>query len=331
MSNEMVQLNEAARVLHAASRVLIVSHFNPDADALGSSCGLGEALRRAGKYVVVANESPIAERFLFIPGSAQVVSIFPEEEFDVVCICDCGDISRVGDKFLKRISAQKSTINFDHHRMNGMFGSVNVVDETACSTSEIVFRLLKVMKLDLVKPVAECLYTGILGDTGSFMYGSTNATVFGIAQELLHAGVDPAAIASKTFDNWSPERLRLFGLAISAIAFHRDGEIAEIVITPEMFEKSGASPDDGEGIVERARGVRGVRVAIVATVLPDLIKVSMRASEAAIDLSRVAREFGGGGHKAAAAFRWRRTLSGMRESLLVALAEELKGKSHEHA
>ncbi len=309
-------------------KLLIASHYHPDADALGSSCGLALALRQLGKQVLCVNESKVPERYLEIPGARDVSNNLPaadspEQAYQALVVCDAGDLKRVGDSFVEIARKYPLIINIDHHISNDYFGKLNLVHVNASSTAEVVFDLLACLKFKLTPQVATCLYAGVAGDTGCFKYQSTSARVFEIAKELVLAGAKPTPIADMLFGRKPERQIRLEALALSQIKMHAAGKIAEVIVTPEMYEQAAASSEDTEHLVEFVREIQGVRVALLIRRDDDLWKVSLRLNGAEPDLSAIAATFGGGGHKQAAAFRWRRELEELRSKLISALEKAL--------
>lgn len=324
MSKRSNTAAELAAALHKACSVCVISHYNPDADALGSSLGLTLALIAAGKKALCLNESTIPERYHFLPGIEGVAKRFDPADFDLVCVLDCGELNRVGDSFTKAVGEFSPLINIDHHITNDLFGTLNIVEVKACSTSELVFDLLCAAKITINKEIATCLYAGICGDTGSFRYASTSKRSFEIASELTSFGAVPHQIADAVYGNKPLAQVKLESLALAQLTMHEQGKICEVIVTQEMYEQCGASVDDTEFLVETARDIKGVQISALIKRDADLWKVSLRASGTKLDMSSVAQGFGGGGHRPAAAFRWRKSLEELRSLLMVRLKEQLQ-------
>lgn len=318
---------EVAIFLHSLSSVIIVSHYNPDADAYGSSCGLGRALSNAGKKVVVVNESGVLEQSLFIPGVSDVVSELPPGKWDALIICDCGDYKRVGDGLLPQIQGKFKTLNIDHHNKNPLFADLNYWNDKASSTSELVYELIREAGFPLDKQIASCLYAGISGDTGSFRYSSTSANVFAAASELVKAGAVPHEIGQVLHGDLQLAAVKLESLAMKGMVLHCQGRLAEVVITEEMYRETGASSPDADFIVEKARDIVGVQVSVLIRRDTDIWRVSMRSRDPKWDVSAIAAKFGGGGHKVAAAFRWRDSLGKLQAQLIEALSKLVNATS----
>lgn len=313
-----------ARVVQAIQThhsFVVVSHYNPDADAYGSSAAIALALGVMGKRAILVNESGLLNRYEWMPGVSSVQSNFPAETPECVIVCDCGAIDRVGDSLRARVLAGPLIINIDHHLSNEGFGSINLVEVGASSTSEVVYEILSQIDSVVTPPVAACLLTGIYGDTGSFRYGSTTQRTFEVALELVKCGAVPHEIASQLFSQVSLAGTMLQSAALLEMQMHQEGAIAELIVPRSHYDKFGAIEEDTAVLCERARDIAGVVISALIREDEGLWRVSLRTKDGAINLSEIAAAFGGGGHRAAAAFRWRRSLEELRAVLLPRLKE----------
>lgn len=321
-------LDDVLDAIIASRSIVIVSHTNPDADAYGSSCGLGWCLKALGKQVVVHNDHGFIPRYRIIPGAEEVVAgpWVPLGDGDLLIVVDCGAAERVGDALLANLERAPMVINIDHHASNTMFGRLNYVVEGASSTSELVFELIRALedrskRKDLITPdAAACLLSGIIGDTGSFRYPSTTATTFRVAAELVERGAAPDILTQELFATQSLVALRLQSDALGAVTVHSNG-FAEVVVTQEMLTTHGADILDADSLAERARDIEGVKVSALYKQDVDIWRISLRSRRGVVDVSAIAQAFGGGGHKAAAAFRWRKDLSTLQTELRAAIAK----------
>ncbi len=327
-------MNDLGVVLEAVERsrkVIVVSHTNPDADAYGSSCGIAAGLRALGKDVVVHNESGFVPRYAVIPGAAQVVKgeWGQLSDDDLLIVCDCGALERVGDSLIAAVTAAPLVINIDHHNANTRFGRVNYVVEGASSTSELVYDILLALehrtgRSDLLTTTSgACLLAGIIGDTGSFKYASTHASTFLAAHEIVKRGVRPDLLTQELFANHSLAAVKLQAAAMGAVEIRNEGRFAEVVVTQEMLKTHGADLLDADSLAERARDIEGVRVSALYKQDIDMWRVSLRARQGAVDVSAIAQQFGGGGHKPAAAFRWRKDFETLQRELRDAISKAL--------
>lgn len=328
---QQANLEVVLDAIEKSSQIVVVAHTNPDADAYGSSCGLAAGLAALGKQVVVHNESGFIPRYAIIPGASRVVQggwgpLAPDA---LVIVCDCGARERVGDSLVDAVSRASLVINIDHHNANTLFGQINYVVNGASSTSELVYDILaaleeRLCRGDVITPAcAACLLAGIIGDTGSFRYASTSAKTFLVAHDLMVRGARPDVLTQELFGNHSLAAVKLQAEAIGNITLHNAGMFAEIVVTQEMLRKHGAELLDADSLAERARDIEGVRVCALYKEDVDMWRVSLRSRQGVVDVSAVAQLFGGGGHKPAAAFRWRQDLQTLQARLREAIAKAL--------
>jgi phosphoesterase RecJ-like protein len=317
--------------IRAASKIIVLSHTNPDADAYGSSCGLAWGLKALGCDVSVFNESGFVPRYGVIPGAAEVSAALPSvvDEKTLVIVCDCGALERVGDSFLSFVKGAPHVVNIDHHTSNTKFGHHNMVVEGASSTSELVFDILieiekRVGRSDIISSEsAACLMAGIIGDTGSFRYSSTAPSTFLAAYHLMLRGARPDRLTQELFATQSLAAVRLQAEAMVGIQLLCGGAFAEITVTQEMLSRLGASILDADSLAERGRDIEGVKVSVLFKQDVDMWRVSLRARQGTVDVSQIAQQFGGGGHKPAAAFRWRKDFASLQSALRSAVQAAL--------
>lgn len=313
-----------ARVVEAINThhsFVVVSHYNPDADAYGSSAAVALALSGLGKHAVLVNESGLLDRYRWMPGVGTVQHQFPVETPECVVVCDCGALDRVGDTLRTGVLTAPLVINIDHHLSNEGFGALNLVEIGASSTSEVVYEILSQIDSVITPAIATCLLTGIYGDTGSFRYGSTTQRTFEVALELVRRGAVPYEVASHLFSQVSLAGTMLQSAALLEMQIHQEGAIAELIVPRSHYDKFGAIEEDTAVLCERARDIAGVVISVLIREDEGLWRVSLRTKDGAINLSEIAAAFGGGGHRAAAAFRWRKSLDELRATLLPRLKE----------
>ena len=280
-------------------KFLVVSHVDPDGDAVGSAFAACFALTGLGKDASVYLQDSVPYRYRFLPRPAAVLHQFPENGYDAVFVVDCGDLHRVGDSYdaLKRKGV---LINIDHHEANGAFGQINIIDDRASSTAEILYLILKSLEVRFTSDIAVNLYTAVVTDTGSFRYENTTERAFSICEEMIGFGVSPAYVAAKVYENHPKERLQLLCLVLTTLETVHEDRIALAHITGDMFSRTHTSPEHAEGFVEYLREIDSVEVACLLRELgSERYKVSMRSKES-VDVASIARTFGGGGHHRAA-------------------------------
>jgi phosphoesterase RecJ-like protein len=238
---------------------------------------------------------------------------------DVTVVVDCAQRSRVGEKF-PAVGWGECVICFDHHKtFDADVADILVRDIEAAATAELVYELALTCGVEITKELAKPLYCALLTDTGSFRYGKTRPATMERGAALLRAGVDAWEVASQIYESEPIERMRLMSEVLNTLDIAAGGKLATIVITDEMFERTGANPDMTDGLVNLARSVRGVEVAAQLVQQTDgTFRIGMR-SRGNIDVASVAEHFGGGGHKNAAGFASALELEDLKSSLGAAL------------
>jgi phosphoesterase RecJ-like protein len=313
--------------LRQGDKVLIASHVFPDGDALGSQLALGEILESLGKKVYYYCEEFASAMYEFMPGSEKLRNELPDTAlFDAAVAVDCGDRFRLGHE-METLLQIHPFIVIDHHAGHRDFGDISWVEADRSSTAEMIFDLALALNADISYNAAYCLYTAIVSDSGSFKYESTSAYTFNVASHLLNRGVVPSEVAGKLFDNYSVNRLRLLEKVLGSLEIYAEGQIAVISASQEMFEASGAKPEDTEEFINLPRALRSVKVAVFFKETVDgSIKVSLRA-KGECDVAQVASKYGGGGHRNAAGYRVKdRTMTETRDELLQDLKRRLKSR-----
>ena len=305
-------LAQAAKVIQHGDRFLLTCHVLPDADALGSMLGLGEVLRALGKDVYLYSPDPIPTKLAFMPGTDAVqLELPPGRRFDGTLVTDTAARNLLPDDFPSR-EVTGPVIMVDHHVVHDDFGDILLRDESACATAMVVLQLARVLGVAPVPlSAATPLYAAIVADTGGFRYPGTTSTTLRVAAELLDAGIDPWHVASNVFENWPMARLRLLGAAIHALEVLHAERLALICIPRSMLVESGATERMIDGLVEYGRMLQGVEIAVTLWEREPrraadgsgsnnpVTRVSLR-SAGRFNVAKIAKEFGGGGHHAAA-------------------------------
>jgi bifunctional oligoribonuclease and PAP phosphatase NrnA len=290
----MKNLAMISKALVDAGRIAILSHEDPDGDAIGSSLGAYFGLLGLKKDLTVLNPDPLPSHLAFLPGSEKIETAISHRPFDLYLVLDCGDRSRVGTLLA---SPRGPIVNIDHHESNGRFGDLNWVEERASSTGELMYRLLfERMGLPLSEAAATNLYTAILTDTGSFRFSNTSPRALRIAASLLKMSQPPDFIASQLYEDKNLGQLRVLGAVLSSIEVEEEGKIAWGLITQEMLSRGPIALEETEGFVNFPRSIRGVEVAAVFKEVGFReYRLSLR-SKGAVDVGKVAAAFHGGGH-----------------------------------
>jgi bifunctional oligoribonuclease and PAP phosphatase NrnA len=305
---ETEQAKAIAEILDAR-KFLLTTHENPDGDALGSLLAMHWILEQLGKDSLMymsPDEFPLPWEYRNWTFDARLVGTPPDDVAErTIVFLDCGNIDRMPVDFLQQESLH--ILNIDHHHDNTRFGTVNHVCPVASSTAEIVWRLAKELGAEITPRIADALYTGLVTDTGRFMYENTTADAHRMAAELIEAGVEPHEVYRRLYEDLPLRRLHLLQRALASVERHDDGAITIAHLTKSDFEETGALETDSEGVVDHMRAVEGTAVAVLVRELlsgerEGMRKVSLRATDARVDVSRLARDFGGGGHPQAAGF-----------------------------
>lgn len=299
------ELAPIVEAIKAAETILLATHVFPDGDALGSQLGLGHVLEEMGKKVILYGEEEVSYLYDFLPCCEKLVtSLPPAADIDCAISLDCGDSLRLGaaEEDLLRI---EPFIVIDHHAGHKDFGTMRWVEPGRASTGEMVYELIRALGRTPSRQAAFCLFTAIVSDTGSFKYASVTADTFRIAGDLVALGVNPEKVSRKLFDNFTERRLHLLQSVLSTLELYGGGKAALITATRKMFELTGTAPRDTETFINYPRSLASVRVAVFLKETDDAISVSMRSKGSAYDVARVARKFGGGGHRNAAGCKFR--------------------------
>jgi phosphoesterase RecJ-like protein len=290
-------LDRVLQEIRARRRFVVTSHARPDGDGIGSALACGQILRVMGKQADVVMHDGVPRIYQNLPFADLAIQAdaVPADlsSTDAVILLECDSIRRAGLEGLEKCFL----INIDHHASGRNFAHINWIDSTVMATAELVYRLARLACVPVDRDIATCLYTGLMTDTGSFMFEGTNEHTFTVARELVLAGADPALCARHIYFGHSTAKMRLLGAALSNL--RREGALAWIWITQEEMQRFGAREEDCEGLVNYALSIADVQVAIFFRELPDgRYRVSIR-SKGEVNVSTVAEHFGGGGHKCA--------------------------------
>ncbi len=281
----------------------VVGHIRPDGDCIGSQLGLTLALRDQGKKVVCWNEDAMPDKLSFLDPVRLVQKPRRGQSFDCVIATDCASFERLG-KVGKCITRHKLFINIDHHASNTRYGDINWVSAREPSSGELIFRLLKVARWTITPAIADCLFTAVSTDTGSFQYPSTRPSTFHVGAELVTRGANLAKISDEVYESYSLSRMRLLRHVYNHFHLVHGDQIAYFRLKQEDYARTGAEKDDSEGLIDHIRAIAPVVVACMFEEMgPDLTRISLRSKSEDINVNEIAAEFGGGGHKAAAGAR----------------------------
>ncbi|MEK3882184.1 bifunctional oligoribonuclease/PAP phosphatase NrnA [Paenibacillus sp. PL2-23] len=301
----MIALDEALAFMKANASFLVVSHVQPDGDAISSTVVISWLLERLGKRAVLINESELPSRLQYLVHFDRIHSYKrqrPEASFDAVIAVDCADNRRIGEVSLM-FPEGIPLLNIDHHPTNNRFGTVNVIRPNAAATVEMLYDLIERAGLEPDLDCAVAIYTGLLTDTGGFRYSNTTPRVMEIAAKLLAAGVSGSELADQLLEKMTAAKLKLLQTSLARLTFSDDLKIGWLYIGKDDLKACGAVPEDLEGIVNYALNVDGVEVGILFKETSDGgVKASLRSAGKA-DVAEIAQSFGGGGHVRASGCR----------------------------
>jgi bifunctional oligoribonuclease and PAP phosphatase NrnA len=323
--------------LRAADKLIVVTHEHPDGDALGSLVAMQALLTSLSKdslMFIALDDLPLPYEYRFLALDGLVTQAPDDLEERTIVFLDCGSITRnpAAEALLCPDDGSAQILNIDHHHDNTRFGTANYVDAGSSCTAELVWDLLHELDLELTPRIADALYVGLITDTGCFMYENTGPRAHHMAAELIEAGVDVHAIYQQVYEGVPFGKLALLARGLEQTERYDDGRLTISQLSAEDFEAAGAQESYSEGVIDHLRAVRGTAMAALAR---DRLaasgeaaeaddgarvrKVSLRASDMRVDVSAIARELGGGGHRAAAGFTtslpWDELVAFLRQSL----------------
>ncbi len=315
MSN-VASVSKAAELLSAASRVLIITHKNPDGDTLGSGYAMWATLTSLGKRAKVVCDSIIPARYDFITKRYEDEK---SEDFepDFILAVDTASLRLMGDSLCEL--GKNTVLCIDHHETNEGYAQYLLCDSKSASCCEIVAKLIDKLGIELDEYISTCLYVGASTDTGCFKYSNTTGETHRLAARLIDNGVDVSEINFRLFEQKSKSRIKLEQMALAGMEITAGGKIAIMTITLEMLKSSGCEANDVEGITPIPRTIEGVEAGVTLRETREgVFKVSLRTKT--IDASKICAAFGGGGHIRASGFE----CSGTQFDIKVAVVAEIE-------
>ncbi len=281
----------------------VVGHIRPDGDCIGSQLGLALALQNEGKKVVCWNEDSIPQKLKFLDPDGIFQKPKRGQKFDCVIATDCASFERLG-KVGECVGDRKIFINIDHHESNTRYADINWVSAREPSCGELIYRLLKIARWPVTKPIADLLFTAVSTDTGSFQYPTTRPGTFHTGAELVTRGANLAKICDEVYQSYPVSRAKLLKHVYSKFRLSPDEKIAWFWLKKSDFTRTGAESNDSEGLIDHIRAIEPVIVACVfEEIEPELTRISLRSKSDKINVNEIAAQFGGGGHSAAAGAR----------------------------
>lgn len=298
-------LSEIVAVVRQARRPVLAGHIMPDGDCIGSVLGLALIFDALGSKPTLVSNDPIPMAYRFLPGVDQFhIGVIPPGDFDMFIALDCSVPERLGDVVRPLLARSDiKVVNIDHHASAAAFGDYNYVDAQAAAVGEIIYDMAELLEVVLTKEIATCLYTAILTDTGCFRYDNTTAATHRRVAHLIECGLSPAVISTAIYDEKPLSALRLLATVLQSLHVSEAralGKVAWLRLSRKMQEDAGARDEDGDGLINYARQITGVEVALLFREIADgSFKVAFR-SKHLLDVSQLASRFGGGGHPRAA-------------------------------
>lgn len=309
----MNTLDNILEEINKAESIVILTHENPDGDAIGSGLALYNALKQIGKNPdIIIPEYP--RTFEFLPGSNEIKKESNVEKYDLAISVDCATIKMLNG-FANYFENAKVKVSIDHHSTNTMFGDLNYVSPDAPACAQILLVVFEYFKIEVTKDIGTCILAGIITDTGGFKYSGVTSETFEFVAWLLEKGVNVSKIYRKVLQTKTRANFELNRIAINRLEFFEDGKVAFTYITKEDEESVNAESGDHEGIVETGRDIEGVEVSIFVRETDKGCKVSMRSNEY-VNVSDVCLLLGGGGHIRAAGATMQCTIEQAKEKIL---------------
>ena len=306
MSGELkLEFRKAKTALEEAETICIISHKNPDGDAVGANLALRFALEEQGKKVISACVDPVPENCLWLKKADTFVQDFDPAEFDVFVAVDCGAVKLIGfDKDKPEILSGKNPfINFDHHFSNELFGTINPVDTDACSACSIVYEFMNFCGWWISRDMATCLLHGIYFDTGGLMHSNTTASVFKTAGALMSKGAELRRISKELFHTTPVNKLRLLGRILERAHKNEEGVVVSAV-GKDDYKACETDSASATGAIDFLNAVPDAKYCILLSEDEEkgIVKGSLRTQREDVNLSEVAAQWGGGGHPKASGF-----------------------------
>lgn len=301
----------------------LISHMLPDGDSVGSLLAMGLGLRKIGKEVTLMTPGYIPTKYKFLDGTEAVSHDGLIENPDrTVIVLDSSDPDRLG-LFKDAVMQSRMIINIDHHVTNQLFGLLNHVDDSASATGEIIFGILRDLGVEIDYNIAEALYVAISADTGSFKYENTTSHTHMVIAKLLESGINPGVISQKIFDERPYTYYILLKEALSTLEFYENRTVVVMTLSKDIRERSGATTDDLEGIVNYSRNIEGVELGILFYAESDGdVKVGFRSRS--LDASELAGRLNGGGHIRAAGCRMQGDFQSVKKRVMAEACKMVK-------
>jgi bifunctional oligoribonuclease and PAP phosphatase NrnA len=303
MSTQTRVIERILQGIRRSRTFCVVGHIRPDGDCIGSQLGLTLALKNQGKKVLCWNEDTVPDKLSFLDPQGLVQRPRRGLEFDCVIATDCASFERLG-KVGACIAQRKLFINIDHHASNTLYADLNWICPRDPSSGELIYNLIQAARWPITPAIADCLFTAVSTDTGSFQYPNTLPSTYHVAGELVKLGANIAKICEEVYQSFPLSRVRLLQHVYNRFKLAHDNQVAWFWLKQADYVRTGAQTDDSEGLIDHLRAIEPVVVACLFEELStELTRLSLRSKNAKVDVNKIAAQFGGGGHPAAAGAR----------------------------
>lgn len=318
LETEFKRLEE---LIVSSETFFLAGHLNPDGDTIGSMLAIASVLKRLGKKARLFSQDPVPENLKFLPGASGVRSRLPTGKFDAAILLECSNPARGGnlEPVLKRCV---KVVNIDHHKTSEFYGDINIVEPHSSSTAEIVYRLLYNMNVIISRREASCLYTGIVTDTGRFHFPATSPRTLEVASRLLETGFKFSRVNDLLYATKACEGLKVLGRAMESLELKAGGKLAVMTLKEKDFSDFDARSEHSENVINYGMMPPGVKAAVMFREEAERVSVTFR-SRGHLDVSLVAKAFGGGGHRNASGCRIKGGLEAARAKVLGVLTRLL--------
>ncbi len=315
----------------AGRRLAVIGHARPDGDCIGSQVALARVLVARGFDVVCINPDPVPRRLQFLVTGMNFLrtdDVVNSPDDRAAIFVDCADHARAGERLKRRYPAPVAVV--DHHLSNAGYAATQLVDSASAATCEILAGMFFDNDLPVDAQAAQSLYTGILTDTGQFRFNSTSRRCFLLAGELVARGAHPAEAGYQLYERETEGKMRLLQHFLASLRMESGGRVCIGRLAPGIFEQTGTSAEDTEGLVDYARSIEGVEIGALIEEKPDgSVKASLRAKEPIFRVDLVAAQFNGGGHACAAGLNLKTGTENFHERLVAALTKRVEAVAAE--
>jgi phosphoesterase RecJ-like protein len=315
------QFKRLEKLIVGSESFFLAGHLNPDGDTIGSMLAIASVLKRLGKKVRLFSQDPVPENLRFLPHAGSIRSRLPSGKFDAAILLECSTPARGGnlEPVLKKAG---KVVNIDHHKTSEFYGDINIVEPHSSSTAEIVYRLLYNMAVNVTRREAACLYTGIVTDTGRFHFPATSPRTMEVASRLLETGFKFSRVNDLLYATKSLEGLKILGRALESLQLKAGGKLAVLTLREADFKHFGARSEHSENVINFGMMPPGVKAAVMFREEAGRVSVTFR-SRGHLDVSVIAKAFGGGGHRNASGCRIKGALPAASEKVLSVLTRLL--------